>query len=292
MAKKKKQAQPVSQTTSYTAPKSTQPIFDAASAGLLNAVNNPPQLAAPAPLDPFQLKAQKEALAAKPAISSIAGGAMKGVNFLTDPALLDASSNPHLQSYIDAALHPLTDQYTNVTLPALQSEAILNGGLGGSRQGVAQGAATTGYLRQVGDTTANIANQGYATGLNALQAGLGYAPSIATLQTAPAQVTGAVGAQNQQQAQNAIDVTNANKFLPVQNYADIISAAGGVPGGVTTSILPGSNVQGQVTTKKPSTLNAALGGAASGASLGSAFGPFGTAIGGGLGALYGLFGNK
>lgn len=91
---------------------------------------------------------------------------------LLDPSILDAGSNPYLQSYMAAALHPLQDQYANTIMPGIAGDAISAGGFGGSRQGIAEGLAAQGLSRASGDTTANIASQGYGQGLQAMLGGV------------------------------------------------------------------------------------------------------------------------
>lgn len=107
-------------------------------------------------------------------------GQINSGNAATDPALatlmnpdiLDASSNPHLQSYMDAAIRPLQTQYSNVIMPGIAGDAITAGGYGGSRQGIAEGLASSGLSTATGDTTAKIASEGYGQGLTALLGGV------------------------------------------------------------------------------------------------------------------------
>lgn len=88
-------------------------------------------------------------------------------DFILGGGLMDPSQNVALDAYIQAAIDPLTQELTTSVLPSIQSEAITAGGLGGSRQGVAEGLALDSYMRQVGDTTAGIVNNAYNTGLDA-----------------------------------------------------------------------------------------------------------------------------
>lgn len=90
---------------------------------------------------------------------------------LMSPDILNAASNPALQSYMDAALRPLNQQYSNITMPQIAGDAVTTG-YGGSRQGIAQGLASQGLSMASGDTTAKIANEGYSQGLQAMLGGV------------------------------------------------------------------------------------------------------------------------
>lgn len=93
------------------------------------------------------------------------------LGFLMDPSILSADSNPYLQSYMDASIRPLNDQFSNVTMPSLASGAVGSGGYGGSRQGIAEGLAAQGLSNATGDVTAKIGSEGYGQGLQAMLGG-------------------------------------------------------------------------------------------------------------------------
>lgn len=94
---------------------------------------------------------------------------------LLNPSILDANANPFLQSYMAAALHPLQDQFSNVTMPGIAGDAITAGGFGGSRQGIAEGLAAKGLSQASGDVTSKMASEGYGQGIGAMVSGLGAA---------------------------------------------------------------------------------------------------------------------
>lgn len=106
-----------------------------------------------------------------------AGNAQTGtaLDFLLNPDILNAQSNPYLQSYMDASVRPLTQQFANTILPGISQDAISAGGFGGSRQGIAEGLASQGLQQATGDITSRIGNEGYAQGLGAMISGLGAA---------------------------------------------------------------------------------------------------------------------
>lgn len=277
---------PIVQTNTSSPAKGGDQLLKMALPLLLKTLGKIPKVGGPAALTADQLQAQEMAKAAALGnVTSVAEGAARANNFLTNPDILDASSNPHLQSWMDASIRPITENFTQSVLPNIRGEAISAGGLGGSRQGIAEGNATGGYLRQVGDTSANIANAGYNTGLGAMISGTQLAPQTAGLQLAPAEIFGAVGQQNQDLRNAQINNNNVNKFMPWMLGSNAMGMASAVPGGSATT-----TVTGAPTTQQPSMFSSLLGGAASGASMGSMFGPVGTAAGGGLGALLGILG--
>lgn len=280
--------QPVVQTNKSKLSKQANQIVNPAVNTLQSIAKNPTQLnlPAPVPLNAQQQQAQQTALGATPAISGIASGAAGATNLLTNPDILDASSNPYLSSYIDAAVRPLTQAYEQTTLPNIRSGAIANAGLGGSRQGISEGIAAQNLYRQVGDTSADIASKGYGQGLSALQQGIQLAPGTANLQLGPANVQAAVGQQNYDLANQAQQRQISNQYLPFLTSADLLGLAGAIPG-ASTGI---SSVTPAATTKQPGLVQSGLGGAATGAALGSVIPGVGTGIGAGLGALYGILG--
>lgn len=105
------------------------------------------------------------------------GNAQTGdaLSTLLSPDILNAQSNPYLQSYMDAAVRPLNEQHANVVMPGLAGGAVTAGGYGGSRQGIAEGLAAQGLSRSTGDVTAKIGSEGYGQGLQAMLGGLGAA---------------------------------------------------------------------------------------------------------------------
>lgn len=278
---------PIVQTNTTSPAKGGDALLKLALPLLYKTLNKIPKVAGPAPLTADQLQAQDMAKAAALGnVTSVAEGAARANNFLTNPDILDASSNPHLQSWMDASIRPITENFTQSVLPNIRGESIMaSGGVGGSRQGIAEGNATGGYLRQVGDTSANIANAGYNTGLGAMISGTQLAPQTAGLQLAPAEIFGAVGQQNQDLTNAQINNRNVNRFMPWMLGSNAMGMASAVPGGSATT-----TVTGAPTTQPPSMFSSLLGGAASGASMGSMFGPVGTGVGGGLGALLGILG--
>jgi hypothetical protein len=129
-------------------------------------------------------------------------------------------------------------------------------------------------------TNVTGAGQRYGQNLAAMYQALGMAPTLSALETAPAATYGAVGdvnqAMNQARINAAIQGFNFDELAPYLQAKDIMALAQGFPGGTTTSTanVPQANPWMQ-----------SLGGAATGASLGSMFGPVGMGVGAAGGAV-------
>jgi len=82
--------------------------------------------------------------------------------------VMNPANNPALRGAVDAAVRPLTDSFSNTIMPGIQGNAIANGALGGSRQGVAQGLASNALLRGIGDTSSTMLNKAYSDNLQAM----------------------------------------------------------------------------------------------------------------------------
>jgi len=253
-------------------------------------VQNPPQQfpgSQIAPQNPLQGQAQQQFLdAAQGGVQGSVNAAQNASNFLLGP-VLNPESNPALRAATDAAIRPIQQQFTQSVLPNIRQGAITSGQFGGSRQGIAEGIASQGFMQQVGDTSAQFQNQAFQNSLDAMARALLVSPQTANLGFLPAQGVEAVGAQRQgleqQQLNEQVQRFFAEQTLPFAAAQDVAQLAFGIGGGSTesTSTRPGA---------QSNPLGGALGGAAMGAQIGSMFGPgYGTAIGAGLGGLAGLF---
>ena len=133
-------------------------------------VADPPQQfpgSAIVPFTPNQLGAQQSALsqAFGGNVSQVTDAAAQAQQFALGPVLFP-ESNPALQAATQAAIRPITEQFTQSVLPNIRQEAITAGGFGGSRQGIAEGQASQAFLRQVGDTSAQIQSEAFGQGLD------------------------------------------------------------------------------------------------------------------------------
>ena len=212
---------------------------------------NPPQAyqgTTTAPISPYTYQGESQALgAAAGPIQSQTQQALAGSQWLTSGQALDAQSNPYLQSAINAAVLPISQNYQRTVLPGINDAAIQSGQFGYNRQALETNQAMQDYLQSVGSTAANMASTGYQQGLGAMTSALGTAPGVAAAGALPGEITGAVGTQQQQLEQQSIDAAMqqyyTEQFMPLTVAQQIASMAFGMPGGSTVSQqqVPGVN---------------------------------------------------
>jgi hypothetical protein len=118
-----------------------------------------------------------------------------GLNFLTGGAAMSPDTNPFLKQAIMGAARPAIENFQNVIMPGITQEGVVSGGFGGTRQGIAEGLAAQGLNRTIGDISANMGNQAYGQGLQAMTQGLGIQQ-----QAANATLQGILGAGGLQQS--------------------------------------------------------------------------------------------
>ena len=187
------------------------------------------------------------------------------------------SGSQQLTDAMNAASSDLKSQYANVTNQAIEDAALSSGQFGGSRQGIAEGLAKSELDKNILNTNAQLQYGALAQDVQNKLAGQqlagNYSSVLTDLMQAPTTLYSQVG--NAQDAYT--DAVNAAPASNLTNYSEIIR-----------SMLPGTNSATTTSGGGTSRTKSVLGGAASGAAMGSMFGPWGTAIGGGLGALGGL----
>jgi len=247
---------------------------------------NPPKLypgSGVAGFDPTQELAQQLALTGAEQQANLVGSGAGASDFLLGDVLYP-ESNPALQSTINAATRPIYENLTENVLPAVRSGAETSGQFGGSKEQIAEGIASREAGRSAGDVASKIATEGYGKGLDAMTKALGLLPATAQSINLPASTVGAVGdvRQNmsQQQLTEQVQRWLYEQNLPLEMAQSIVSMISGIPGGTTTATG---------TPPQASGLQKGLGGAASGAALGSMLFPgIGTIAGAGLGGLLGF----
>lgn len=275
---------PVAQTTTFTP--GGQSYFDLAQPFAQQFASAPPQMPdfpLVAGFDPAQIQGQEMALgAASGPQTNIASNAATMAQFLSGDVLYP-ESNPALTGHINAAVRPITEQLTQNILPNIRNTAESTGNFGSSRQGIAEGLASQGASRAVGDTTSRIASQAYGQGLDAFTKNLQLAPQTAALQTIPALTTSGVGDVRQALAQQMLGEQtqrfNWEQMLPLLMARELTGIGAAIPGGTSTTTA---------TTAQPNKLMGGLGGALSGAMLGNMLFPgAGLFLGAGLGGAAG-----
>ena len=193
-----------------------------------------------APVDPQTIKGQEMALGyAIGPQADAAQSALAGSSFLTSGKVLDARTNPYLQSAISAGIRPITENYQGAVLGNIRDNAQLAGQYGYNRQGLEENAAARDYMKQIADTSSSMASTNSQSGLGAMTSALGSQPGVMQASGIPAQSVNAVGLQRQQLAQQqkdaAIQQYYQKQFLPLSIASQIASLAMGLPGGTTTT---------------------------------------------------------
>ena len=187
------------------------------------------------------------------------------------------SGSQQLTDAMNAASADLKSQYANVTNPTIEDAALSAGQFGGSRQGIAEGLAKSELDKNILNTNAQLQYGALAQDVQNTLAGQqlagSYSATLADLMQAPATLYSQVGNAQDTYA----DAVNAAPAANLINYSEIIR-----------SMLPGTNSATTTSGGGTSTAKSVLGGAASGAAMGSMFGPWGTTIGAGVGGLAGL----
>ena len=122
-------------------------------------------------------------------IASAQGSWMQGL----DPGL-----NPWADRMVAATNKDLTQQFAREVLPRISDEAISMGGLGGGRQGVAQGLASEGLMEAMGDANTQIRGQAYRDMLGHQQAAWGQMGNMLNAGFLPSDAQQRVGGQYRQ----------------------------------------------------------------------------------------------
>lgn len=248
----------------------------------------------------MQALATQERLAKQPSPVLQAGersfmDAIGGTGFTASGGYLGV--NPFLQGAIESATRPITQQFTEQTLPGISSQFSAAGRFGSGAQARAIGQAQEATSRAIGDVGATMAAQNLAReralqeSAIARQATLGsMAPQFYAAQFLPSEQLAQVGAAREAIAtrplQEDISRFQFQQQLPYSQLQSFLSSVYGSP-------MAGSSIPQQA----PAQVNrvgTTLGGAALGAGIGqmiggSGFGGFSPAtIGAGLGGLAGL----
>ena len=106
--------------------------------------------------------------------------------------LLDVYANPALQGYVDATNQAIMRQFTEGVMPQISSSAAAVGGIGSSRQGIAEGLGAGRAMEAVGRNTAGLLSTAYGQGLQATMQAQSMAPGLAKAQgIAPGFLAGA-----------------------------------------------------------------------------------------------------
>lgn len=178
--------------------------------------------------NPWQQQAIHEMRRAAPGLATGVGDIRNLATGMLQGDYLNA--NPYLEGAINAANRPVQEQYTQHILPAISSQAQMQGAYGGSRHGVAQGVASGELAQTMADTASAMSSQNYARERELQMMApqlLGQANEFAM---APSQVNMATGDWRQGQRQNELDARLAkyqyNQLLPFQSLQQFSNILG------------------------------------------------------------------
>ncbi len=198
------------QTTTTTLPANQQRNVDALLGGALDYFNTGGRSFFPgdivADFDPLQSVGQN-------LLVNYAGGpggdlvnrAVAANNVFLDPAnIFNPSNIPGFSGMEEAITRSLTQNLTENILPRIGAEGTMSGQFGGSATGIGEGLAAGRTSDAIGDALAPLYLGAYAQGLNSFNQAQNRIPSLFGLGLQPGQITSAVGAERQNQAQNEI----------------------------------------------------------------------------------------
>ncbi len=188
---------------------------------------------------PEQQKAQEattnRALQGSPLLGSAQAENLK----TTQGQYLDPSSNPWLAKTYETAAKDVAKTFGQVTMPMISKEAGAAGAWGGARQGVAQGAAATGFAGELSDLATKIYGPAYQQERGIQQTAVGMAPGLAEADYGDISKLAAVGQEKQAMDQAEIDAAmkkwEFSQMEPWQRLGMYSNILTGDVGGTTLS---------------------------------------------------------
>lgn len=215
-----------------------------------------PQLPSVQGFDPAQTQAQEGVIGKQGSLQQMSGNLASASNFLTGD-VMDINKNPALQRAVEAAMRPITENFQNVVMPGLRTEAVNAGALGSPKGNMRGQVAADQYLRQVGDTSASMLNTAYGQNLDAMVKGTALAPQSMQATLFPEAALEGVGAQRRELAQQQGSQAFNQQMLPFNLGLQLISSAGAAPGAGSTSTVQGAQPQSTWTSMLGAGLSAA-----------------------------------
>jgi len=195
---------------------SAQPTYDAMAAQMNAAAAAGPQYVGPS--TDTQAGWDSGRHAAYTSLGALANTGMENYNYLSRAA--DVANNPYVQGMMEnnraAAQRSLTEDF----LPAISRSAQAAGGMGGSRQGVAQGIAIDRAMRSLLEANNSLAMGAYSQGLSAQQNALGQLGAVQSAQLAPSLALASIGQSQEgyQQAQQDAQWNYLQNLGAAQQY--------------------------------------------------------------------------
>ncbi|MDE2232862.1 MAG: hypothetical protein KGJ90_01905 [Patescibacteria group bacterium] len=178
--------------------------------------------------DPFQQQAFGMIGGLSGATGEQLGKAQQANQLLMDSSLLFASSNPYLQSNVQAMNQDIAQAYRYGTAPSEMGGAISSGAFGGSGDVLQRLQNQFGLGQNISQADVQSFMQNYQNQLGVMGQAIGQAPGIAQAQYIPAEALGAAGGQQQQQQQNVLNSITQNAWQ-MQNFPyQLMSQAGSI----------------------------------------------------------------
>ena len=204
---------------------------------------------------PAQLQAQQNIQNfATTGASQVLNPALSAYQYGTGSSILDVARNPYVQGMAQGAVSDVMSQLTP-QMADIRSGAIMSGGYGGSRQGIAEGMALAGAADAATRAAADIYGQAYGQGLDTQTSTLGMTGDMLRAGLMPSSALAASGAEQQALQQQQLLADKA-KFDYEQNkaagqlaqYQSLLSGTAGLVGnaGTTTTTQPGQSTIGQL----------------------------------------------
>jgi len=161
---------------------------------------------------------------------SIMNPALSAYQAGTNPNMLDVANNPYVnnmaQAAADRAMGSLQPELANI-----RGGAIMSGGYGGGRQGIAEGNALAGAADAANQAAAGIYSQAYGQGLGHQANTLGMTGGLMSAGFSPYSALGQSGGQQQQREQALIaDAQAQHDFTQNLPYDKLSQYQAGITG--------------------------------------------------------------
>lgn len=162
--------------------------------------------------------------------------------------------DPYLAAAVEGAINPIQRRLQEVILPGIEQDSLMNYGIGGTRQGVAQGAAIHDFTQEALDTTSRMYADAYQQKLGHLtdltgKLSLGL-PSIQAGLTSPLETLyqggGAEFAYDQALLDDLVNRWSYEQNIPYEQAQQYINMLLGVPMGSSTT-APGTETNNLLT---------------------------------------------
>ncbi len=167
-----------------------------------------------------------------------------------DPSMLDVANNPYVSNMAQAAADRAMAGVQG-NLADIRGGAIMSGGYGGGRQGIAEGNAIAGAADAANQAAAQIYSDAYGQGLGQQRATLGMTGGLMNAGFSPYSALGASGGQQQAREQALIqDAMSQQQFEQNLPYDKLAKFQAGITGfsplvgnaGQTIGTTPGASL--------------------------------------------------